>query len=127
MYFKNNVKEFMKENELSLNQLDNICELSINTLRKLKNIPTHNTNLSSLTILAQALDCRIKDLIEDDIETINFEKVAKKKKDSPLFIRQQVFSPKNVQYLRNLLLQVGVSCNVSRLEILLRVKKIELY
>ncbi|MFK9095223.1 helix-turn-helix domain-containing protein [Bacillus salipaludis] len=113
MYFNNNLKKFMKENEISLNQLANICELSINTLRELKNNPSHNTNLSSLVILAQALDCSIKDLIEDDIATINFEKVAEKNKNNRLFIRQQVFSPENVQYLRNLFLQVGVPCNIS--------------
>lgn len=103
----------MKENDLSLNQLAKMSDLSINTLRELKNNPSHNTNLSSLMILAQDLECNLKDLIEDDIATIRFEDIAEEYKDHPLFLRQQVFSPENVHFLRNLLLQVGVPCKVS--------------
>ena len=66
-----------------------------------------------MSILSQILGCSIKDLIEDDPAIINYEKVAEECKDDPLYSLNQVFSPKNTEYLRKLLLQVGVACNIS--------------
>ncbi|ALC91574.1 hypothetical protein AM500_18620 [Bacillus sp. FJAT-18017] len=113
MKYKNNLKKLMEENNLSQYRLDKICGLCINTIRKIVNNPYHNTNLKSLSILAEVLDCSIKDLIEDDPEKIYYERTAEKYKENPLFHHNQVFSPENLNYLRNLLLQVGVSCKVS--------------
>jgi len=103
----------MEENNLSLYKLDKICDLSINTLRKLITNPSHNTKLESLNILAQVFNCSIKDLIEDDPAIVNYEKATEKYKDKTLYSHRQVFSPENIDYLRKLLLQVGVSCNLS--------------
>jgi hypothetical protein len=103
----------MEENNLSLYKLDKVCDLCINTLRTLVNNPSHNTNLQSLSTFAQVFDCSIKDLIEDDPTIIEYEEIAEENKDSPLYRQQQVFSPENTGYLRNLLLQVGVPCTIS--------------
>lgn len=54
-----------------------------------------------MSILSQILGCSIKDLIEDDPAIINYEKVAEECKDDPLYSLNQVFSPKNTEYLRN--------------------------
>lgn len=97
----------MKENDLSLYKLNKICDLSINTLRKIINNPSHNTNLETLNILAQVFDCSIKDLIEDNPSTINYEKAVEE------FDRNHLFSPENIEYLKKILLQVGILCKIS--------------
>ncbi|WP_078576602.1 helix-turn-helix domain-containing protein [Salipaludibacillus agaradhaerens] len=111
--YKNNVKELMKEREMSLNQLSEICERSINTIRTIKNNPSKNFNMDSAFELSQVLNCSIKDLIEDDIALVHFDKVYERQKDDPLFINQQIFNPKNMKYLKGLLSEVGVSCSIS--------------
>ncbi|WP_216830591.1 helix-turn-helix domain-containing protein [Alkalihalobacterium elongatum] len=113
MDYKNNVKELMEEREMSLNKLSKLCERSINTLRSIKNDPSKNFNMDSASELAQVFNCSIKDLIEDDIALVYFDKVYEEQKDNPLFINQQIFSPKNSKYLKGLLAEVGVSCNIS--------------
>ncbi len=112
MNFKNNLGKFMDVYGLSLAQISRECQLSINTLREVKRNPNHNLNLESLSILAQALECSIKDLIEDDIAILNYERIAETCKNDTMFIRDQVFSPANVNHLNNLFLQVGVSCKI---------------
>ncbi|AEN89209.1 hypothetical protein BMWSH_2327 [Priestia megaterium WSH-002] len=112
MYYKNNVKKLMKEYNYSLNELKNNCELSLNTLRELKNNPFHNFNMESAYNLAQAFNCSIKDIIDDDVTTIYFDQIAEENKNDPFFINHQVFSPENVHYLRKLFLEVGVPCNI---------------
>ncbi|PCD05712.1 hypothetical protein CMV16_22035 [Peribacillus simplex] len=76
MNYKNNVKKLMEEYSYSLNELKKNCELSLNTLRELKNNPFHNFNMESAYSLAQAFDCSIKDIIEDDVSTIYFDQIA---------------------------------------------------
>lgn len=112
MYYKNNVKKLMEEYSYSLNALKNNCELSLNTLRELKNNPFHNFNMESAYNLAQAFNCSIKDIIEDDVTTIYFDQIAEENKNNSFFINHQVFSPENVNYLRKLFLEVGVPCNI---------------
>lgn len=113
MYYKNNIKKLMEERNYSLNHLNKSCNLSLNTLRELKNNPFHNLHMDSAYILAQALECSIKDIIEDDIATISFSQIAEENKNTPLFINHQIFSPDNVEYLKRLFLEVGVSCKIS--------------
>jgi len=113
MDYKINLKKHMEERNLTLYKLDKVCVLSINTIRKLIKNSFRNTNLKTLSILAQVLNCSIKDLIEEDPAVIYYEKIAKENKNQPLYIQNQVFSPENTMYLRNLFLQVGVLCNIS--------------
>ncbi|WP_167859751.1 helix-turn-helix domain-containing protein [Paenibacillus cymbidii] len=112
MDFKNNIKKIMKENGLTLYGLDKTCDLSSNTLRSLVNQPYRNTSLRSLQILAQMLNCSIKDLIEDDPAVLYYKEIAEANKTRSLYSRNQVFSPDNREYLRKLLFQVGASCHV---------------
>lgn len=113
LYYKNNVKKLMEEREMSLNKISELCECNINTIRAIKNNPSKNFNMDSAKELAQVFNCSIKDLIEDDIAIVHFEKVFEEQKDNPLFINQQIFSPINIKYLKGLLGEVGVTCSIS--------------
>lgn len=103
----------MEENNLSLNQLDKISDLCINTLRKLVNDPSPNSTINSLSILAEIFGCSIKDLIEDNPEVLYFEKIVEKNNGKQIYDQEQVFSPDNIKYLETLLNQVGANCNIT--------------
>jgi|GEM_PF-6442551 len=113
LYYKNNVKKLMEERGISLNKLSELCESNINTIRAIKNNPSKNFTMDSAYELAQVLNCSIKDLIEDDIALVNFDKVFEEQKDNYLFINNQIFSPENIEYLKGLLREVGVTCSIS--------------
>ncbi|MFB4159270.1 helix-turn-helix domain-containing protein [Geomicrobium sp. JSM 1781026] len=112
MFYKNNVKKLMKEREISLNKLSEMSVNSINTIRAMKNDTTRNFTMNIASDLAQALDCSIKDLIEDDVSFVEFDDIYERNKSNPLFLRHQIFSPDNVKYLELLFEQVGVDCKV---------------
>jgi transcriptional regulator with XRE-family HTH domain len=57
------------------------------------------------------LNCHVTPI--DDDPAIIYEKMIEENKENPLFINNQVFSPENIVYMRNLLQHVGVTCDIS--------------
>src|SRR5690625_6867108 len=58
--------KIMEERKVSLNQLVKKTGLSDETIRKVKNKPFANAEIRTLRIIAEALGCNVKDLIDDN-------------------------------------------------------------
>lgn len=58
--------KIMEERKVSLNRLVKKTGLSDETIRKVKNEPFANAEIRTLRIIAEALGCNVKDLIDDN-------------------------------------------------------------
>jgi len=110
MEVKNNVGKYMEEYNISLNKLAERSELSINTIRNLKDNPYRNVELKTLSILANTFGCSVTNLIEDDPDTLLYEEMKQHCENYDPLDFKQAFTPENINYLKILLLQVGVPC-----------------
>ncbi|CAN7533745.1 hypothetical protein [Rossellomorea sp. LjRoot5] len=59
------------------------------------------------------MDCHIKDLIEEDMPTLFFEEVSITYNQNPLFINEQIFSPTNINLLKDLFSELGIVCDIT--------------
>ena len=110
MEVKNKVRKYMEEKNISLNELAERSELSINTIRNLKDNPYRNVELKTLSILADTFECPVTNLIEDNPDILFYEEMKQCCENFNPLDFKQAFTPENINYLNSLLLQVGVPC-----------------
>jgi|SRR5690625_84131 len=113
MTFKYNLDKIMDEKGISLNQLARETDLSINTIREVKNSPGKNVQIRTLKTLADALDCSIRDLIDDDPWNLYYQTLSTEMKKALSKINQ-LFSPSNIYFLQNSLSKIGITSNITR-------------
>jgi len=105
--------KIMKERKISLNRLAEKTELNINTLRKIKNEPFANAEIETLKIIAEALGCNVKDLIDDDAWSY-FEKTHENKGlVNYLSQYQKYFDSDNIKFLQRSLSRIGINADIT--------------
>jgi len=105
--------KIMKERKISLNRLAEKTELNINTLRKIKNEPFANAEIETLKIIAEALECNIKDLIDDDAWSY-FEKTHEDKDLVNYLSQYQKYSDSdNIKFIRRSLSRIGINADIT--------------
>ena len=117
MLVKYNLDKLMKEKGFSLNRLAERSEVSINTLREIKNSGSNNVQVYTLIKIAGALDCSIHDLIDDDPWNYYYETLSEDRKKSLTKINQY-FSSCNINYIHKALYKIGIASDITRTDFL---------
>src|SRR5690625_5012699 len=114
MTVKYNLDKIMKEKGISLNQLANNTNLSINTIRAVKNSSSgKNVQVFTLKLLAEALDCSVRDLIDEDSWNYYYQTLNAERKKALSKI-EQLISSSNINFLQKSLSQIGITSNITR-------------
>src|SRR5690625_2610093 len=105
--------KIMKERKLSLNRLVKKTGLSDDTISKIKNEPFANPQIETLKIIAEALGCNVKDLIDDDAWSY-FEKTHEDK-DLVNYLSeyQKYFDADNIKFLQRSLSRIGINADIT--------------
>src|SRR5690625_2710295 len=105
--------KIMEERKVSLNQLVKKTGLSDETIRKVKNKPFANAEIRTLRIIAEALGCNVKDLIDDNAWSY-FEKTHEDK-DLVNYLSdyQKYFDADNIKFLQRSLSRIGINADIT--------------
>ena len=106
--------KIMKERKLSLNRLVKKTGLNDDTIRKIiNNEPFANPQIETLKIIAEAIECNVKDLLEDDAWSY-FEKTHEDK-DLVNYLSeyQKYFDSDNIKFFQRSLSRIGINADIT--------------